>query len=952
MASFMEMERARNLREKLPSRNTKARRSMKSGQELHENTTSIKKRRPSPPPPNIENKAFNDSSASSDLGTQGASGSFRRVFGTTASLMFHDMSSILRNMTQRKNNPDLTSSPIHSEDLEKGDVRTGKNQHTKIKNDAEAPDRIDDEMKVLREGITETEAEAVHNVDKASNKVPVTLDETRSAPELTEIFISVNEGVGIPEANDEIDISDKFPQGSLLPVIQAKNRQAQKSVTVSQSVLPSTLDTMQEEQSAKNKIPIFLGSNKVGSRRKLMQVDKPTSADEKNIAETSNAHSEIGPSFKEQYNSRASAQERRIPLSKIDEALVKAYLLPHSPGEAPLQIRRTLDQYFYSHLVSTSQRDSDQVVYRHMRDKTSYDPKMFMVDQLWLWVISDETVISCCPQRWDIWSTSDSTQPVIVPTPLPSSKLPPHPPPNLHTQIQEKDALRQPCLSSPPLLEILPLGFEPLSKPSELALNPAEATQSRVQAFHNSKGQERPNASNKITESRPLERSTPNQKKFEPKGGVLGWLSGAPKKSSKVPRAKSRHDQSRNSDDQHVTFDSPDSSTAEKRKRLAVLRQDPLNVHQKALKYLQSSTRPPIVSPYDVANLVVDMCVNLFDQYQVPEEFQFFDFFERSIGVVIDKEAQCFRSFSDGLARAEPGLNSGNTESDGLFNITEEVQLLVEIRDIRDELAILQMILSDQLNPVEEFSQIVAQHRSQSNSIKDRTSDRTIKNYLYRIEKMERLADKTYQSLNHLLDLKQKQANVSEALSSRKQMESSALQAAAANKLAEISLEQTYVANEQAVESVRQGRTVLVFTVVTIIFLPLSFMAAFFAINIDVFPFNDDGKLPLDYVLKYMLSISGAMSIPFILIALNQDRIATALKANRGGLFWMCFVVLLMIIFLSVIWTTELAEGIKAAVTSFFVLTVVVGLVWYLYSTLVKSLRNDSSESESEASSS
>ncbi|KAF7939003.1 uncharacterized protein EAE98_001339 [Botrytis deweyae] len=950
MASFMEDERARNLREKLPSRNTKARRSSKSGKKLHVNVTSIEKRRPSPPPPSVENKAFKESSASSDLGTQGASGSFKRIFGTTAS-MFRDMSSILRNMTQRKDNPDVTSSPTNSEDLEKGDVRTEKNKPTEIKNDVEAPNGIDHEINVLREGLKEIKAEAVQNVDKASDKVPVTLDEMKSAPEHTENFVSVNEGVGIPEAKDEIDISNKCAQGSLLPILQANNRQAQNSVTVSQPVLPSTLDTIQEEQSAETKLPIFLGSNKVSSGRQLMQVGKPTGSDEKEIAETSNAHSETGLSIKEQFASRASAEERRIPLSKIDEALVKAYLLPYNPGEAPLQIRRTLDQYFYSHLVNTSQRDSDQVVYRYMRDKTSYDPKMFMVDQLWLWVISDETVISCCPQRWDIWSTSDSTQPVLVPTPLPSSTLPPHPPPNLHTQIEEKDALRQPSVSSSPLFEILPVRLEPLSKPPELALNPTEATQSGLKAFHISKGQERLNASNKMTDSRPLERSTPNQKRFEPKGGVLGWLSGAPKKSSKMPRAKSRRDQSRNTDDQHVTFDSPDSSTAEKRKRLAVLRQDPLNVHQKVLKYLQSSTRPPIVSPYDVANLVVDMCVNLFDQYQVPEEFQFFDFFERSIGVVIDKEAQCFRNFSDGLARAEPGLNSGNTESDGLFNITEEVQLLVEIRDIRDELAILQMILSDQLNPVEEFSQIIAQRRSQSNSMKDRTSDMMIKNYLYRIEKMERLADKTYLSLNHLLDLKQKQANVSEALSSRKQMESSTIQAAAANKLAETSLKQTYIATEQAFESVRQGRTVLVFTVVTIIFLPLSFMAAFFAINIDVFPFNDDGKLPLDYVLKYMLSISGAMSIPFILIALNQDRIAAALKANRRGSLRICFLVLLVIILLSVIWTTGLAEGIKAAVTAFFVLTVVVGSILYLYPTLAKSFI-DISESGSEASSS
>lgn len=29
-------------------------------------------------------------------------------------------------------------------------------------------------------------------------------------------------------------------------------------------------------------------------------------------------------------------------------------------------------------------------------------------------------------------------------------------------------------------------------------------------------------------------------------------------------------------------------------------------------------------------------------------------------------------------------------------------------------------------------------------------------------------------------------------------------------------------------------------------------MAAFFAINIDVFPVNDDGKLEFGYILKYM----------------------------------------------------------------------------------------------------
>jgi hypothetical protein len=73
-------------------------------------------------------------------------------------------------------------------------------------------------------------------------------------------------------------------------------------------------------------------------------------------------------------------------------------------------------------------------------------------------------------------------------------------------------------------------------------------------------------------------------------------------------------------------------------------------------------------------------------------------------------------------------------------------------------------------------------------------------------------------------------------------------------------------------------------------------MAAFFTINIDAFHSNDDNKLPLGYVLKYIrkallnknctipranatvVSISGAVSIPFILLIFNDERIADWIK--------------------------------------------------------------------------
>jgi hypothetical protein len=63
--------------------------------------------------------------------------------------------------------------------------------------------------------------------------------------------------------------------------------------------------------------------------------------------------------------SRPEPRNTRVSLSRLDEILIKAYSLPSSSGQMPpLQLRRTLDQYFYTDLSNTHQRDTDQVVLR------------------------------------------------------------------------------------------------------------------------------------------------------------------------------------------------------------------------------------------------------------------------------------------------------------------------------------------------------------------------------------------------------------------------------------------------------------------------------------------------------------------------------------------------------------------------------------------------------------
>ena len=78
-----------------------------------------------------------------------------------------------------------------------------------------------------------------------------------------------------------------------------------------------------------------------------------------------------------------------------DEMLIQAYL----QSTHNLQIRRTLDQFYY-HAITTESRDTDQVVYRYTRDRGK-EKKLFMVDQLWLWILSDDLIITSFPQRWE-----------------------------------------------------------------------------------------------------------------------------------------------------------------------------------------------------------------------------------------------------------------------------------------------------------------------------------------------------------------------------------------------------------------------------------------------------------------------------------------------------------------------------------------------------------------------
>ena len=77
----------------------------------------------------------------------------------------------------------------------------------------------------------------------------------------------------------------------------------------------------------------------------------------------------------------------------------------------------------------------------------------------------------------------------------------------------------------------------------------------------------------------------------------------------------------------------------------------------------------------------------------------------------------------------------------------------------------------------------------------------------------------------------------------------------------------------------------MVFTIVTIVFLPMSFIAAIFAIPVRDFPHRDGApSIPFSYVSSITFGIGLAISIPLIVVAFTFENLGVLVK--RFLMFW------------------------------------------------------------------
>ncbi|KFY00766.1 hypothetical protein V490_01213 [Pseudogymnoascus sp. VKM F-3557] len=323
--------------------------------------------------------------------------------------------------------------------------------------------------------------------------------------------------------------------------------------------------------------------------------------------------------------------------------------------------------------------------------------------------------------------------------------------------------------------------------------------------------------------------------------------------------------------------------------------------------------RHPPSSPEQLLQLIVSSATGVIEQQKVilPEKgllLSVLDIFENAIGDIEDKEINLFQKFEktlldtkkpDDKKDREKEVNKiKETDHEDQFDlIREAITHLVSIKDILDELSILKSLVKDQKNV---WHDAFLNHTTDAKSLvkdekkvwRDSFSEYTIQEeymnsrepseILETLDEMIADATRVERSINDLLDLKQKQANLSEAQSSRIQAEQTLEQGV-------VMAEQAYRTTMQGKEMARQGRTLMVFTIVTIIFLPMSFLAALFALDITVFPHATD-KLSYTpgWIFPMIFGPSAAMSIPAIYFAFHVEKAISIWEGLKNPLriFW------------------------------------------------------------------
>ncbi|KAI9646050.1 hypothetical protein NHQ30_005488 [Ciborinia camelliae] len=341
-------------------------------------------------------------------------------------------------------------------------------------------------------------------------------------------------------------------------------------------------------------------------------------------------------------------------------------------------------------------------------------------------------------------------------------------------------------------------------------------------------------------------------------------------------------------------------------RRLGRNKPDSSGVHRCIRSRLENLRPGQVNSVYDLALLIINECSMVFFDRTKPtdERPEVLDIFADAISYVVGLAVPIYQSQMKTSAfelfwRHIQILSGQRLKIDPerariYLNINPEGVLLREAHDIVEELRMMARIHMQQLQVTQIFSKTLESINGQvepmhemtgllslmlqelqrnnssnsngsvtgSSSAIDTTQIRANKAMIKQtIDRSVDLVDKISKHHNELQQLEYSAREIAEQLRdllTLKQQQASIIEATAAL--------------DRADESVNQGRSIMIFTVITIIFLPLSFMSSIFGMNAIEFTGSDNAVMGIREQFKFMFPISIALTLFFLYLALKTPK--------------------------------------------------------------------------------
>ena len=248
---------------------------------------------------------------------------------------------------------------------------------------------------------------------------------------------------------------------------------------------------------------------------------------------------------------------------------------------------------------------------------------------------------------------------------------------------------------------------------------------------------------------------------------------------------------------------------------------------------------------FDFAALAVFHAVKALLDYTNDPNLQVFRIFEEYISELTEQQTKSFKEFRDNHRYRDPRDLDVDRLPQYVDN-RDDLNALLELRDIEDELTTIHKLFTEQHKTIQDMTKQYEElnnryRRGMHGSYILREVNHCVDGYLEQVHGMKESAEVALKAFEKLLDMKQKQANIVEA----------------------------HLAREQTEVAADQSRSVMIFTIFTIIFLPLSFFASVFGMNIQEWS-GVGTNIDFYHAFVYMGCISLAVIVVALLVAFNR----------------------------------------------------------------------------------